>query len=52
MDIELGYDVNHSLRITAGGSNIFDESVDESIDEIAAANCEGGSWYLRANYSF
>ena len=48
MDIELGYDVNHSLRITAGGSNIFDES----IDEIAAANYEGGSWYLRANYSF
>ena len=65
MDIELGYDVNDSLRITAGGSNIFDEYVDEITAPNAnrtgnglqyprrtAANYEGGSWYLRANYSF
>jgi iron complex outermembrane receptor protein len=65
MDIELGYDVSDNLRITAGGSNIFDEYVDEirapDSNGVAAglqyprrtpANYEGGSWYLRANYSF
>ena len=65
MDIELGYDVNENLRVTAGGSNIFDEYVDEITAPNAnrtgnglqyprrtAANYEGGSWYLRANYSF
>ncbi len=65
MDIELGYDVNENLRITAGGANIFDEYVDK-IDapnanrmsvglpypRRTAANYEGGSWYLKANYSF
>ena len=29
MDIELGYDVSDNLRLTAGGSNIFDEYVDK-----------------------
>jgi iron complex outermembrane receptor protein len=65
LDIELGYDVNDNLRITAGGSNILDEYVDEIEAPFAnrqsvglqyprrtAANYEGGSWYLRANYSF
>ena len=65
MDIELGYDVSDNLRITAGGSNIFDEYVDEigapnanrmsvglQYPRRTAANYEGGSWYLRANYSF
>ena len=65
MDIELGYDVSENLRITAGGSNIFDEYVDEigapnanrmsvglQYPRRTAANYEGGSWYLRANYSF
>ncbi len=65
LDIELGYDVNDNLRITAGGSNILDEYVDEigapnanrmsvglQYPRRTAANYEGGSWYLRANYSF
>jgi iron complex outermembrane receptor protein len=65
MDIELGYDVNDNLTITAGGSNIFDEYVDDITAPNAnrtnnglqyprrtAANYEGGSWYVRANYSF
>ena len=65
MDIELGYDVSDNLRITAGGSNIFDEYVDEirapdsngvavglQYPRRTPANYEGGSWYLRANYSF
>ncbi|MBT5388273.1 MAG: TonB-dependent receptor [Porticoccaceae bacterium] len=65
LDIELGYDVTDNLRLTAGGSNILDEYVDEIDAPYAnrmsvglpyprrtAANYEGGSWYLRANYSF
>ncbi|MGB2040703.1 MAG: hypothetical protein ACPHUH_01260, partial [Porticoccaceae bacterium] len=65
LDIELGYDVSDNLRITAGGSNILDEYVDEigapnanrmsvglQYPRRTAANYEGGSWYLRANYSF
>ena len=65
LDLELGYDVNENLRITAGGSNIFDKYVDEidapnanrmsvglQYPRRTAANYEGGSWYLRANYSF
>jgi iron complex outermembrane receptor protein len=65
MDLELGYDVSENMRITAGGSNIFDEYVDEIGEPNAnrrsvglqyprrtAANYEGGSWYLRTNYNF
>ena len=65
LDIELGYDVSENLRITAGGSNILDKYVDEigppndnrmsvglQYPRRTAANYEGGSWYLRANYSF
>ncbi|MCS5587334.1 MAG: TonB-dependent receptor [Porticoccaceae bacterium] len=65
LDLELGDDVSDNLRVTAGGSNILDEYVDK-IDapnanrmsvglpypRRTAANYEGGSWYLRANYSF
>jgi iron complex outermembrane receptor protein len=65
VDLELGFDVTENLKITAGGSNIFDEYVDE-IDEPnanrnsvglpyprrTAANYEGGSWYLRGTYNF
>ena len=64
-DIELSYDVSDSLQITAGGANIFDKYIDDvrapNANGIAAglqyprrtaANYEGGSWYLRANYSF
>lgn len=65
VDIELGYDVTDDFNITLGGSNIFDEYVDE-IDAPNAnrnsvglpyprrtvANYEGGSWYLRGTYNF
>lgn len=71
VDLEFGYDVNDSLRLTFGGTNVFDEFVDKiRPDDIcengetcanrwsqgmpyarrAAANYEGGSWYLRARY--
>ena len=65
LDLELGYDVSENLRITAGGSNILDKYVDDidapnanrmsvglQYPRRTAANYEGGSWYLRANYSF
>ena len=65
LDLELGYDVNENLRITAGGSNILDKYVDDidapnanrmsvglQYPRRTAANYEGGSWYLRANCSF
>ena len=65
LDVELGYDVTENLRVTAGGSNILDTYVDEIGDPNAnrmsvglqyprrtAANYEGGSWYLRAQYDF
>ncbi|MAC71825.1 MAG: hypothetical protein CMP84_16695 [Gammaproteobacteria bacterium] len=65
LDMELGYDVTDNFRITAGGSNILDEYVDEigspnanrmsvglQYPRRTAANYEGGSWYLRAQYDF
>ena len=65
LDIELGYDVNENLWITVGGSNILDKYVDDidapnanrmsvglQYPRRTAANYKGGSWYLRANYSF
>ena len=65
MDVELGYDVTDNFRLTAGGSNIFDTYVDEidapnanrmsvglQYPRRTAANYEGGSWYLRAQYDF
>jgi iron complex outermembrane receptor protein len=64
-DMELNYDVTERLAITLGASNIFDEYVDEIGEANAnrlsvglqyprrtAANYEGGSWYLRTNYTF
>ncbi|MFT4994465.1 MAG: iron complex outermembrane receptor protein [Paraglaciecola sp.] len=64
-DMELNYDVTEQLALTLGASNIFDEYVDEIGEANAnrlsvglqyprrtAANYEGGSWYLRANYQF
>ena len=63
IDLELGWDVSDNVRIVAGGSNIFDEYVDEvgppnanrlsvglPYPRRSAANYEGGSWYLRAAY--
>ncbi len=65
LDFELGYEVAANARLTFGASNMFDEYIDESRNPHAnrlsagmpyarrtAANYEGGSWYLRANYSF
>jgi iron complex outermembrane receptor protein len=65
LDVELAYDVNDNLRITAGGSNIFNQyvgkigapnanrmSVGLPYPQRTAANCEGGSWYVRAQYTF
>ena len=65
VDLELGWDVTDNVTLTAGGSNIFDEFVDEigapnanresvglQYPRRTAANYEGGSWYLRAAYNF
>jgi iron complex outermembrane receptor protein len=65
LDVELGYDMTENLRLTAGGSNIFDEYVNEigapnanrmsvglQYPRRTAANYEGGSWYVRAQYDF
>jgi iron complex outermembrane receptor protein len=65
VDLELGWDVTDNITLTAGGSNVFDEFVDEigppnanresvglQYPRRTAANYEGGSWYLRAAYNF
>lgn len=64
-DLEVGYQMNDAFRIAAGASNIFDTYVGEIGTDFAnrlsvglpyprrsAANYEGGSWYLRASYTF
>ncbi|MEH6583160.1 MAG: TonB-dependent receptor [Halioglobus sp.] len=67
VDLELGWDVTENWNLTLGGSNVFDEYVDEIKDDgvhanrvsvglpyprRTPANYEGGSWYLRASYNF
>ena len=74
VDLELGYNFNDNLRFLVGGSNVFDEFVDQirptdtcgssgltcanrwsqgmPYARRAAANYEGGSWYVRAGYSW
>ena len=66
IDVELGYQLSDTLRLVAGASNIFDEYVDRvdpdryanrygnglPYPRRAAPNYEGGSWYVRAQYSF
>lgn len=67
IDMEVGYQVTPALKVVLGGSNIFDEFVDEIPDDgvlanrqsvglqyprRSAANYEGGSWYLAAHYEF
>jgi iron complex outermembrane receptor protein len=65
VDLEAGWDVNENWRVALGGSNIFDEYVDEIGAPFAnrlsvglqyprrtVANYEGGSWYLKGIYSF
>lgn len=64
-DMELGYQHSESLRFTLGAANIFDSYVGEigapndnrlsvglPYPRRSAANYEGGSWYLRANFTF
>ena len=65
IDLELGYQMNDNIRFVLGGSNVFDQypdkigqpnanrvSVGLPYPRRSAANYEGGSWYLRAQYSF
>ena len=65
VDLELSYQLDPCWRLTAGASNAFDEYVDEVGPPNAnrqnvgllyprrtAANFEGGSWYLRAVYTW
>ena len=66
VDLELGWDITENMSLTLGGSNVFDEYVDEiegpkyanrtsvglPYPRRTAANYEGGSWYLRASYDF
>ena len=67
VDLELGWDITENWNVTLGGSNVFDEYPDEIKDNgvfanrvsvglpyprRTVANYEGGSWYLRASYSF
>ncbi|MCY4477264.1 MAG: TonB-dependent receptor [Gammaproteobacteria bacterium] len=63
VDLELSYQLDPCWRLTAGATNAFDEYVDvvgppnanrQNVGLLyprrTAANFEGGSWYLRANY--
>ncbi|MCZ6831690.1 MAG: TonB-dependent receptor, partial [Gammaproteobacteria bacterium] len=65
VDLELGWDITENWNVTLGGSNVFDEFVDEigppnanrlsvglQYPRRTAANYEGGSWYARASYKF
>ncbi len=65
VDLELGYQFNENLRFVAGAANVFNNFVDElgppndnrlsvglPYPRRSAANYEGGSWYVRASYSF
>jgi iron complex outermembrane receptor protein len=65
LDAELSYQVNDSLRLKLGASNILDTYIDEVDSPFAnrqsvglqyprrsAANYEGGSWYLGLSYGF
>ena len=65
VDLEAGWNVNDNWRVVLGGSNIFDEYVDEigppnanrlsvglPYPRRTVANYEGGSWYLRGVYSW
>jgi iron complex outermembrane receptor protein len=65
IDLELGWDFNDNFRLVFGGSNIFDEFVDEigapnanrlsvglQYPRRTVANYEGGSWYFKTVYRF
>lgn len=65
IDLELGYQVTDSLRFVVGGANVLDTyvgaigapyanrlSVGLPYPRRTVANYEGGSWYLKAKYTF
>jgi iron complex outermembrane receptor protein len=65
VDLEAGWQLNDSWRLVLGGINIFDEYIEEigppnanrlsvglQYPRRTVANYEGGSWYLRAHYSW
>jgi iron complex outermembrane receptor protein len=65
VDIEAGWQVTDNWRVVLGGSNIFDEYIDEigppnanrlsvglQYPRRTVANYEGGSWYLKGIYSW
>ncbi|HSG96693.1 MAG TPA: TonB-dependent receptor [Woeseiaceae bacterium] len=65
VDLEAGWNFNDNWRVVLGGSNIFDEYVDEigppnanrlsvglTYPRRTVANYEGGSWYLKGVYSW
>ncbi len=65
VDVELGVQINETVRLALGGINIFDEFIDEigppfsnrlsvglQYPRRSAANYEGGSWYLRSTFRF
>ena len=67
IDVELAWQITDNFQAVIGGSNIFDEYPDEIPNDgffanrvsvglpyprRTVTNYEGGSWYLRANYSF
>ncbi|MDA8020739.1 MAG: TonB-dependent receptor [Thermoanaerobaculia bacterium] len=65
VDLELGLDLNESVRLAVGAINVFDEFVDEinapfsnrqsvglQYPRRSAANYEGGSWYVKTTFRF
>ncbi|MEM8501495.1 MAG: TonB-dependent receptor, partial [Pseudomonadota bacterium] len=67
VDVELGYQINDNARVVLGATNVFDEFPDEIPNDGVFANrqsvglqyprrtpvnYEGGSYYLKASYSF
>ncbi len=65
VDLEAGWNVNDNWRVVLGGSNIFDEFIDEigppnanrlsvglQYPRRTVANYEGGSWYLKGIYNW
>jgi len=64
-DTELGYAVTDTIKLAVGGTNIFNSFVNEidapfanrqnvglTYPRRSAANYEGGSWYVKARYTF
>jgi iron complex outermembrane receptor protein len=63
VDLEAGWNLNENWRVVLGGSNVFDEYIDEigppnanrlsvglQYPRRTVANYEGGSWYLKGVY--